>query len=236
MGRKANKEQIASKAAAMNWLDGLRIALEMGVNYTWAMEAAAENGHIQAMEMIWNARRERKVELGGALSQAARHGHINAINWLIERSADEWVEHNLSEALSSAADGGQLTAMRTLRDHGAIPNLAIGHSAAVSGSIPVLELAESWAGNLFAASKGRMFYAAANCGHAHVMRWLRSRYDIPQEHLDGALCTAAANGELEAMCVAREYGATYLKSAYIKARDHKQKEAMALILSWRPKK
>ncbi len=159
------------------------------INFTWALNCAAENGHIDCLKLLkkWGA-----DDFNNALKTAAGKGHIKVMKLL-----KKWGAFDFPWPLLQAATGGHIDCMKLLKEWGSIPG----------GN----ELSLITAGDINSTLR-----RAAHGGHIDCMKLLKKWGAF---HFNKALWSAAYEGHIDCMKLLKEWGATNFNWALEGAAD-----------------
>ncbi|OWZ07246.1 hypothetical protein PHMEG_00020384 [Phytophthora megakarya] len=180
-----------------------------------AMEAAAENGYLQIMQLLYA--NSEAVCTSRALDRAASNGHLEVVKWLdaidrslycpaaMNRAAEfghldivKWLHANRAEgcsteALDCACHFGHLEVVRWLKANRTegFGKLAMD-LAASCGHLDVVKWLQQ---DLHNSCSTWAMDSAARQGHLHVVKWLHS--NRTEGSTAEAMSDAAANGHLD---------------------------------------
>jgi hypothetical protein len=180
-------------ADLLRWLAAERGARGEGLRAECSV-AAAEGGHLAALEALWGA--EGRPDCEAVYVRAAARGRTEVLRWAAARGFAFFTEN----CAAAAAQGGHLDALRFLVDKAGVPvDRRTLSEAAKGGHLELLMWARAegcpWGGSTCA--------KAARGGHLELLRWAREA-GCPW---DVRACNAAARGgHLETLRYLREEG------------------------------
>lgn len=118
------------------WIGAAALALNFGVHTSIAFNLAASNGNVRRVAEIVEAEGTSRLDVDGALLRAASNGHVDVLEYLLEKGASD-----ATGALACAAIHNQLRAVKYLAYHPcvAIDRTALKFAAVAAGNNDAIE-------------------------------------------------------------------------------------------------